>query len=390
MVLQPQSNDQSPAHLLIVSDDEATGLLRSLLEPHYHVTVTTSGQDALRRLAENSFDLVVSDINAPHLDGFQMLAAIRETPEIADTPVILVSGRDDSDSVVRSLEMGANDYLTKPIDRRVALARIRTQITLKRLLDSQKRIIDELKSIQLMRDRFFHIASHELKNPMNNIRMAHFLLREMVSEDPSADVLLDNIEIALDTMQDIVSDFLDMAAIQNQAIDLDLREVLVEDALWDVMIQFNVSAQKKQIVLKVEDAAGRVWADLRRLVQAISNLVSNAIKYSPRDSVVTLSTEQRGDTVRILIRDQGPGIPETERDRLFSEFGKLSTKPTDGEGRTGLGLWIVKQLIAMQNGVVGAEFPASGGSVFWIDLPAVEAAPGSVPADRLNQSEMRA
>src|SRR5690606_29727311 len=281
MVLQPQSNDQSPAHLLIVSDDEATGLLRSLLEPHYHVTVTTSGQDALRRLAENSFDLVVSDINAPHLDGFQMLAAIRETPEIADTPVILVSGRDDSDSVVRSLEMGANDYLTKPIDRRVALARIRTQITLKRLLDSQKRIIDELKSIQLMRDRFFHIASHELKNPMNNIRMAHFLLREMVSEDPSADVLLDNIEIALDTMQDIVSDFLDMAAIQNQAIDLDLREVLVEDALWDVMIQFNVSAQKKQIVLKVEDAAGRVWADLRRLVQAISNLVSNAIKYSP-------------------------------------------------------------------------------------------------------------
>ncbi len=374
MALPVQKNDSLPAHLLIVDDDQSLILLlRSILEPHYQVTTARSGPDALNRLAQGGIDLVLSDISMPVMDGYQILATIRETPDYADIPVILISGMADSGDVARGLEMGANDYLTKPIDRQVVLARIRTQITLKGLLDSQKQNISELKAIQLMRDRFFHIASHELKNPMNNIRMAHFLLRGMLDEDPSADVLLENIELALDTMQDIVSDFLDMAAIQSQALDMDLVEMVAEDVLWDVIIQFNVSAQKKNIVLKLEDTGGRVWGDFRRTVQAISNLVSNAIKYSPRDTVVTLSTERKPDSVRILIHDQGPGIPEVERPLLFREFGKLSTKPTDGEGRTGLGLWIVKQLVNMQNGSVGADFPEEGGSVFWIELPTVEA-----------------
>src|SRR5690606_34073770 len=125
-------------------------------------------------------------------------------------------------------------------------------------------------------------------------------------------------------------------------------DVLVEDALWDVIIQFNISAQKKNIVLKLDEVAGHVRADSRRWVQALGNLVSNAIKYSPRDTVVKLSTQRKDDVIRILIQDQGPGIPEEERERLFSEFGKLSTTPTEGEGRTGLGLWIVKQLVTLQ------------------------------------------
>jgi signal transduction histidine kinase len=358
--------------LLIVDDDESLALLLCrILEPHYRVTVISDGQEALRLLPQHHFDLILSDIHMPEFNGFQVLEGVRKMADYADTPVILISGVSDSNDIVRGLEMGANDYLSKPVDRQVALARIRTQIALKYSLDAQKQMIQELKSVQAMRDRFFHIASHDLKNPMNNIRMAHFLLRGMLEDDPSADVLLENIEIALDSMQSIVGDFLDMAAIQSQALDLKLEDVLVEDALWDVIIQFNISAQKKNIVLKLDDVAGHVRADSRRLIQALGNLVSNAIKYSPRDTVVKLSTENKDGVIRILIQDQGPGIPEEERPLLFSEFGKLSTKPTEGEGRTGLGLWIVKQLVTLQNGLVGAEFPESGGSIFWLELPAV-------------------
>jgi two-component system sensor histidine kinase/response regulator len=359
------------AHLLIVDDDEAlSALLCRILEPHYRVTLISDGKEALRLLSQDHFDLVLCDIHMPDFDGFQVLEGIRSSADRADTPVILISGVADSTDIVRGLEMGANDYLSKPVDKQVALARIRTQLALKQSLDAQKQMIRELKNVQAMRDRFFHIASHDLKNPMNNIRMAHFLLRGMLEEDPSADVLLDNIEIALDSMQSIVGDFLDMAAIQSQALDLKMDDVLVEDALWDVIIQFNISAQKKNIVLKLDEVAGHVRADSRRLVQALGNLVSNAIKYSPRDTVVKLSTQRKDDVIRILIQDQGPGIPEEERERLFSEFGKLSTTPTEGEGRTGLGLWIVKQLVTLQDGLVGAEFPETGGSIFWLELPA--------------------
>ncbi len=365
-----EPDSQTSAQVLIVDDDAAlAALLRDFLAPHYQVTVTATAQQALMLMADRSFDLILSDISMPDMDGFELLTAIRNMPAYTHVPVILISGMTESADVARGLEMGANDYLTKPLDQQVVLARIRTQLTLKHLLDSHKRAISELKSIQLMRDRFFHIASHELKNPMNNIRMAHFLLSSMLEEDASADVLLDNIEIALDTMHDIVSDFLDMAAIHSQALDIRFEEIRLEDALWDVIVQYNVSAQKKNIVLKADNVSGKVWADSRRLGQALSNLVSNAIKYSPRDRVVTLSTEARPGAVRILICDQGPGIPEAERPLLFREFGKLSTQPTEGEGRTGLGLWIVKQLVAMQRGTVGARFPQEGGSVFWIELP---------------------
>ncbi|MAS36796.1 MAG: hypothetical protein CL610_22515 [Anaerolineaceae bacterium] len=371
MALQIQPHGQQSAHILVVDDDESVArLLESMLKPYYRVTLAADGGEALDLLRFTSVDLILSDIDMPEVNGFELLTAIRDTPEYTVIPVILLSALSDSNDVAHGLEMGANDYLTKPLDRPVVLARIRTQLTLKHLLDSQKQMIDELKSIQLMRDRFFHIASHDLKSPMNNIRMAHFLLRSMMEEDPSVDVLLDNIELALDSMRDIVSDFLDTAAIQSQALEVNLSEVIVEDALWDVIIQFNINAQKKNIVLKIEDAQGQVWADSRRLVQALSNLISNAIKYSPRDSVVTLSTARFGDSIRIFIQDQGPGIPPEEHELLFSEFAKLSTMPTDGEGRTGLGLWIVKQLITLQEGTVGVEFPEEGGSIFWIELPA--------------------
>src|SRR5690606_33225930 len=244
------------AHLLIVDDDEAlSALLCRILERHYRVTLISDGKEALRLLSQDHFDLVLCDIHMPDFDGFQVLEGIRSSADRADTPVILISGVADSTDIVRGLEMGANDYLSKPVDKQVALARIRTQLALKQSLDAQKQMIRELKNVQAMRDRFFHIASHDLKNPMNNIRMAHFLLRGMLEEDPSADVLLDNIEIALDSMQSIVGDFLDMAAIQSQALDLKMDDVLVEDALWDVIIQFNISAQKKNIVLKLDEVA---------------------------------------------------------------------------------------------------------------------------------------
>ena len=117
-------------------------------------------------------------------------------------------------------------------------------------------------------------------------------------------------------------------------------------------------------------AHGMISADRERVTQVLNNLISNAIKYSPRGSTVTLWTELQAHSVRICVSDQGPGIPAEERGRLFTQFGKLSTRPTEGENSTGLGLWIVKHLVTLLNGQVGVECPPEGGSIFWIELPA--------------------
>ena len=183
---------------MIVDDDDTINfLLQRILEAEYRVTTANNGAQALTTLSDDDFDLVITDIRMPHLDGLQLLQSIRDNPATADLPVVMLSAIADNKDVVHGLEMGANDYIAKPFDRRIVLARVHTQVELKRLIDTQKQANTELRQTQVMRDRFFNMASHDLKSPMNQIRLAQFLLRETISENPETDKLLDNIEFAV-------------------------------------------------------------------------------------------------------------------------------------------------------------------------------------------------
>lgn len=234
---------------------------------------------------------------------------------------------------------------------------------------------DAAEALRRAREQFFTIASHDLQHPITNIYMAQRLLRETAAgSDPFTLELLDEIERALDTMQEIVRDFLDTAALEAGALEVRLEPVNVEEILWRAAAHYTAVAQKKDIAVVVGPAEGCALADPRRLAQAVGNLLSNALKYSPPGSQVTLTAAAAGGRVRISVRDQGPGIAPAERARLFSQFGRTSARPTGGESSTGLGLWIVRQLAALQNGQVGVECPQGGGSVFWLELPAAEPA----------------
>ncbi len=358
------------AHLLLVGDKRAsTLLLKSVLGRDHHITLVADDLRVQHLLSGQAFDLVLVDMDMPDFDGLALLKRIRDKKDYEQLPVILISDSAEGEAIARGLEAGASDYLTKPLDRHIVQARVEMQLKHKRLADAHRKAIEELKHIQQMRDRFFNTASHDLKNPINNMRMALFLLHSLLDDNPGVRPLLDNINLALNSMQDIVRDFLDTAALQGQELDLQLSCVSVETVLWEVAMQFDIAAHKKQITLKVAQSDGEVMADMRRLTQILSNLVSNAIKYSPPEKPVILSSAVQDDYVRISVVDRGPGIPPEERDLLFSEFGKLSTRPTAGESSTGLGLWIVKQLVALQNGRVGVETPPEGGSIFWVELP---------------------
>src|SRR5690606_31309970 len=137
--------------------------------------------------------------------------------------------------------------------------------------------------------------------------------------------------------------------------------------------QYSVAAKTKNIKLILGKIVGTILADERRLTQAIGNLLSNAIKYSPKDSDVRIFTEldNTNQVWRLNIVDSGTGISESEQKYLFKPFSKayISTEPTDGEASTGLGLWIVSEMIAIQNGRVGMQNYEDKGACFWLELP---------------------
>lgn len=360
---------------LLVVDDELMNrrLLERIFQREYTVVPASSGHEALEILEDTPIDVVLLDVMMPGLSGLQTLERIRKNPYTANLPVILVTAMVAKEDIVRGLQLGASDYVTKPIEQDVLAARVRTQVTLKRLMDEREAQLEELTRVQEMKDRFLQIASHDLKGPLGNVDMATHLIRRFIADidNPQAAHLLDLIEVSVETMKTVIADFLDAAALQTGGLQLKLEPISLEPAVLEIVDQYALRAHKKDITLHVAQLPGAIYVDLARFEQVMGNLISNAIKFSPHGATVSIWAETDHERTRIYIADQGPGIPQEERHHLFTQFGKLTPRPTDGESSTGLGLWIVKNLVRLLHGDVGVECPEEGGSVFWIELPAV-------------------
>lgn len=356
--------------ILVVDDDDHNRLmLERLFKTKYMVFSANSGQSALTALENVRFDLALIDVMMPGMTGLELLQHIRRDPRTATLPVMLISALVDTNDIAHGLELGANDYITKPLDIDVTMARVRTQLRLKKLEDAHKETIQQLEGARELQDRLLQIASHDLKGPMTNMSMTIALMRKYASTIPNGAELMESLNVSIISMQNVITNFLDTAAISPDAIRLNPVEVDLCTCVRRLFKQFTVHAAQKDIALCIDDVKGTAYADRARFEQALANLISNAVKYSPRSTEVHVWAEDAGSRVRVCVADQGPGIPPGERDLLFTQFGKLSTRPTDGEKSTGLGLWIVKHLVEMQDGYVGVDSGTNGGSVFWIEIP---------------------
>ena len=345
--------------------------MRQLLSEEFAISFSANAVSALD-MVQRSLDIDLMLIVGP-LDDMaesEFLQAMQQAPTVSSLPVVFLADAASPEAVASALQLGAADYIVGSHSDEVLLARIRSRLSTKALIDSLESSIAEWTETEELRRRLFRMASHDLKSPLNNIRIAESILRLAVADSSEVAHLLDMIRLMVDNMSDIISNFLDMMEVQTGKLELTIKPVNLRDVLTNVANQYRFAAMKKNIRLELGTTDGWVLADPQRLVQALGNLVSNAIKFSLYDSHVTVSTAKRNAFGVIIVTDEGPGIPSFERDNLFKEYGRLSTRPTGGESSSGLGLWIVKQLMYAQNGSVGAEFPENGGSRFWIALPA--------------------
>ncbi len=360
------------AQVLIVDDEDINArLLERFLSRLYKTDIAFNGVSALQLFRKNTYDLILLDIMMPDISGLDVLRAIRETHSAQDLPIILISALSDTTDIVEGLRLHANDYITKPIDIEVIQMRAQTQIYLKQLNDERKQMVGRLQQISIMNRHLMRIASHDLKNPLNNIMMTHTLLRQHFIDQPEAIKLLDLAKLNTDSMQAIIKEFLELHVLNTNDIEpIELKPVALNHVLFEVMMTFEQATKKKVLSLDVGETNFTVQADESRLKQVVANLLSNAIKYSPPHSIVWVNAQRDNSDVVLHIIDQGSGIPADEVANLFEPFSEISTQPTGGEPSSGIGLWIVKQLMTAQNGEVGMDSPAIGGCDFWIRIAA--------------------
>jgi signal transduction histidine kinase len=356
---------QGAAIILVIEDNpDITKIMKIMLEhAGYQIVAANLGQHGLDYLKQHDVDLVLLDIMMPEMDGFEVLKQIRAQHSMVQLPVIMSTAIADQESVVRALELGANDYVTKPINFPVIQARINAHIALKELAEKNR--------------EFVSITSHDLKK---NLALILDVVGEMDNElrnSKVGDDLLMMTGLISDsaiTMKEITEDFLELDVLEKGRIRLFRSRFNMNDLINKVINQNQQYANKKSIRLtsELDTLVPRVNADSHRLEQVLNNLIGNAIKFSGPDTTVVVKCHSDIENLRVEVCDEGPGIPLDEIDRVFEKYAPISNKPTGGEVSTGLGTAICKHFVALHEGQIGVHNNDSGGATFWFSLPAVE------------------
>lgn len=361
--------------VLIVDDDRLNvRILTGILKPEgYELRAVHSGEEALAVYADFKPDLVLLDVMMPGINGFETCRTLKARHGELLAPVIFITAKSESDDVVEGLAAGGVDYLPKPFKAREALARLRTHLQNRLLNEQQRQLVSQLSAANASKNKLLGIVAHDLRNPLASIRgLADFLADGTVGEiTPDQLDLVKTIQETSQSMLTMVNELLDISVIESGELKIHQEIRPIAELLNKSVYLNNINAAKKGSRIELEgiDAETELHIDGDKIKQVIDNLLSNAIKFSPPNSVIHVSVERSEQGCSVLVRDQGPGIPDSERHKLFKDFSQTSVKPTAGEKSTGLGLAICKRIMESHGGSIAAENSPTGGSVFRITFP---------------------
>ena len=356
--------------ILIVEDEEFNRdiMAQRLQSCNYQLRFAVDGQQALDMVAEKKPDVILLDIMLPEIMGLQVLHTLRQEYSMVDLPIIMVTAIDEDQRIIRALELGANDYIAKPINFPILLARLQTQLSLKQL--------------SALNSEFLTTASHDLRKPIAIIQDAAATSHLKLSTNPAydKDEMLQSFDIIAKSagFMNSISDYI----LSTQAggfaqIRLTKTPMKIEPLIAEVVNRYHASASEKHINLinKLEEDTPVIEVDRSRIAQVLDNLVDNAIKFCSANDTVTISTQSDDNNLSVVISDTGPGLTDSDFDLLFVQNAQLSNQPTRNEPSNGMGLSICKQVIDLHKGEINAMNNIDKGTRFWFSLPAFKLKP---------------
>lgn len=360
-----------PGRVLVVDDNEANRLLlQELLEHQGHqVLLASNGVEALESAATNLPDLMLLDVNMPRIDGLEVCRRLRADPATRALPIILVTALSERAHRLEGIAAGANDYLTKPIDRADLLLRVGNALGLRRLHQELSEQYRQLQELERMRDSLVHMMVHDLRSPLTGIMGFLDLARQELAELDRPRLLADVDEVrrGVSALADMVSNVLDVSRSESGTMPLrrapaDLGKITAEAIATLGRLPFvSVALSAPPIPLSAD-----VDSDVMRRV--IANLVGNAVKFTPRGGAVRVEVRSGSHGPEIRVTDSGPGIPVGYHEKIFEKFGQAEN-PAISARSTGLGLTFCKLAVEAHGGRIGILSEVGRGSTFWVSVP---------------------
>lgn len=366
--------------LIFIVDDimENVKILGSiLLEQGYDISMANNGAMALKMIEKISPDLVLLDIMMPDINGFEVCRRFKEIEKMKNVPIIFLTARSDAEDIIKGFQLGGVDYIIKPFNNEELVVRVKNHIDLKLSKDLILQQNEKLKKLNDEKNEFLGIAAHDLRNPLTGIIVSNDAVIKFIDRLSKEEIhdFSQNIKASGIRMMKIINNLLDVYAIEDGKIKFEYKVFEIDNVIRKVLKENEHRATQKRISILAEYTPGiHAFADENKVEQVLDNLISNAIKFSPFEKRIWIKKNvfetEAGNALRIEIKDEGPGLSEDDKSRLFNRFAKLSAIPTDGEGSTGLGLSIVKKLIEEMGGSIACESEKEKGAAFIIVLPA--------------------
>jgi len=361
----------SAALVLVVEDDpHSRELLVDMLAVRgYRCVVAKDGESALASIKSNPPDVILLDVMMPKMDGFEVCRRIKQDPATAIIPVLMITALSERVNRLRGMDAGANDFLIKPIDCEEVALRVRNAVESKKLHDRIQAELVYARELEILRDNLTHFIVHDQRSLLMGIACGLQVMSEQNEVSAENRRFLDIALGATQELNEMVSAILDLSRMESHQMPL-RREICDLVALAKAGVQRTANiATYRMVQVQVTGTTAPADVDRELIERIFANLLTNAFKFSPARSQITVTIFTVPGRVRVEVVDQGPGIPPEYHQSVFEKFGQVENRLQNRKYSTGLGLAFCKVAVELHGGQIGVKSELGKGSTYWFELP---------------------
>jgi signal transduction histidine kinase len=361
----------TPETILLVDDEDALRWnMRAFLEDlGFQVLEARRGQEALALCREHRPHLILLDISMPEMNGFEVCRQLKTDPRTAEIPVIFVSAFLRVTDKVNAFASGGVDYVTKPFHFEEVEARIRAHLELHRQRRELKAQHAALLRLEQERDGFIHMLAHDMRGPLTAILGCVDLARLTAPpENASLATYLNRATEGAERITSMINQMLELSRLESGNLPLNRSQCDLVRLVQESVAPMQAGVGKRRLVISGLESLF-AYCDADVFGRILGNLVGNAFKFTPQDGRVEIQVTRSGDSARVAVIDDGPGLPVELQQSVFEKF--TQAKGAGSKQGFGMGLAFCKLAVEAHQGQIGVESEPGHGSTFWFTLPLV-------------------